>query len=285
MSHRNHCTMPHPVLSKQRQDYAAECWFRIITPQTMLAAGGKEIAITIKYLLNSPTLLNLIAEGQASYVAVVECTPTYRRESYSTRAEDGEDLLLLRRAEWQGTLTLTPYVATTEVIQAFTAPEHSPLIKALAPNGTDLPAGAILAIGDITEVELDSDTGVESIFDLAPNRQISAGTFTVDLTGQRISINLHPDDLAGVNAARHQDHQEPLLHQALYLHALDRAIRNLPDHTGKRWATVVRHRLEEHNINAEADELAENSDRYAQLIFQNPLARMLEVLQKESGNE
>ena len=249
----------------------------------MLAAGGKEIAITVKYHLSSPTLLGLIAEGQASYVSVVECTPTYRRESHVTHAN--EELLLLKRAEWQGTLTLTPYVAATEDIPAFAAPEHSPLIKALAPNGTDLPAGAILAIGDITEVELDDETGVESIFDLAPNRQIPTGTFTTDLTGQRIAINLHPDDLAKVNTARYQTQQEPMLHQSLYLHALDKAIRNLTDHTGKRWATVVQHKLEEHNIDADGEELVENSDRYAQLIFQNPLARMLETLQKESGNE
>ena len=51
--------MPHPVLSNQRQDYAPECKFSILTPQTMLAAGGKEIAITVKYLLSSPTLLEL----------------------------------------------------------------------------------------------------------------------------------------------------------------------------------------------------------------------------------
>ncbi len=283
MSHRNHRSMPHPVLSNQRQDYAPECQFSILTPQTMLAAGGKEIAITVKYLLSSPTLLELIADRRASYVSLVECTRTYRRESHATHAD--EELLLLDRAEWQGTLTVTPYIAATEDIPAFTAPEHNQLIKALAPGGTNLPAGAILAIGDITEVELDDDTGVESIFDLAPNRETPVGAFATDLTGQRIAINLHPDDLIRINTTRYQTQHEPMLHQALYLHALEKAIRNLPDHTGKRWATVVQHKLEEHNIHAGGEELDENSERYAQLIFQNPLARMLNALQEETGNE
>ncbi len=283
MSHRNHRSMPHPVLSNQRQDYAPECQFNILTPQTMLAAGGKEIAITVKYLLSSPTLLELIADRRASYVSVVECARTYRRESHAAHSD--EELLLLDRAEWQGTLTLTPYISATEDIPAFTAPEHNQLIKALAPGGIDLPAGAILAIGDITLVELDDDASVESIFDLAPNRQTPVGAFATDLTGQRIAINLHPDDLARVNTTRYQTQHEPMLHQALYLHALEKAIRNLPDHTGKRWATVVQHKLEEHKIYTDGEDLAENSERYAQLIFQNPLARMLNALQEGTGNE
>ena len=283
MSHRNHRSMPHPVLSSQRQDYLPECRFSIVTPQTMLAGGGREIAITVKYILSSPTLLELVADRKASYVSVVECPRTYRRESHATHAD--EELLLLNRSEWQGTLTVTPYVAATEDIAAFTAPEHSPMIKALVPSGTDLPAGAILAIGDITEVELDDETSVESIFDLAPNRQIPIGVFTTDLTGQRIAINLHPDDLNRINTTRYQTQYEPMLHQALYLHALDKAIRNLPDHMGKRWATVIQHKLEERNIQADGEDLAENSEQYAQLIFESPLERMLNALQKEAGNE
>ena len=283
MSHRNHRSMPHPVLSNQRQDYAPDCRFSILTPQTMLATGGKEIAITVKYLLSSPTLLELIADRRASYVSVVECTRTYRRESHATHAD--EELLLLNRAEWQGTLTLTPYIAATEDVPAFTAPEHNQLIKALAPSGIDLPAGAILAIGDITQVELDDDAGVESIFDLAPNRETPVGTFATHLAGQRIAINLHPDDLAKVNTTRYQTQHEPMLHQALYLHALEKAIRNLPDHPDKRWATVVQHKLEEHDIDINGEDLAEHSESYAQLIFQNPLTRMLNSLQEGTGNE
>ncbi len=284
MSHRNHLSMPHPVLSNQRQDYAPDCQFSITTPQTMLAATGKEIAITVAYFLNSPTLLELIADRRASYISVVECTRTYRRESYATIAN--EDILLLNPTEWQGTLTVTPYVAATEDITGFTAPEHRPLIKALAPDGANLPAGAILAVGDITEVELDDDTGVESIFDLVPYRELTAGTFTTNLTGQRIAINVHPDDLAKINTTRYQTQREPMLHQALYLHALDKAIRNLSDHADKRWATVVHRKLAEHNINA-ADNYdpAEKSEEYAQQIFQNPLARMLNSLQDGTNDE
>lgn len=276
MSHRNHRTMPHPVLSKQRGDYAPECGFDILTPHTVLA-GGKDINITIKYQLTSPTLLELIETERARYITVAECTRTYRRESYPSRGD--EDLLTLARSDWEESLTLSPYVAATADIAGFTAPEHSALVKALAPTGVALPAGAILAIGDSKEIPLEPETGVAAIFDLAPDRTLTVGAFSTSLTGQRIAINLHPDDLVKVNAERNQTSHEPMLHQALYLHALDKAIRNLADYPDLRWATVIRRKLAEHDIDAEADDLAENSERYAQVIFQHPLKRMLETLQ------
>lgn len=276
MSHRNHRTMPHPVLSKQRSDYAPECGFDILTPHTVLA-GGKDINITIKYQLTSPTLLELIAAERARYITVAECTRTYRRESYPSRGD--EDVLTLARSDWEESLTLSPYVAATADIAGFTAPEHSAIVKALTPSGIDLPAGAILAIGDIKEVPLEPETGVAAIFDLATDRNLTVGAFSVNLTGQRIAINLHPDDFGKVNVARNQTHYEPLLHQALYLHALDKAVRNLADYPDLRWATVLRQRLAEHGFDPDADDLSENSERYAQAIFQHPLKRMLETLQ------
>lgn len=279
MSHRNHRSMPHPVLSKQRNDYAPECSFSILTPHTLLAAGGRDIVITIKYQLVSPTLLDMIATQQASYVTLVECARTYRRESYACSGD--EDVLTLTRSDWQETLTITPYVTTAEDIAGFTAPEHNALVKALSPNGADLPAGAILAIGDLTVIELDDATDVKSIFDLAPDRQLAVGTFSTNLTGERIAINLHPDDLVKVNIARNQAHQEPLLHQGLYLHALDKAIRHLPDYPALRWANVIRQKIQEAGFDPDDDDLADNSERYAQAIFRNPLASMLDTMQKE----
>lgn len=276
MSHRNHRTMPHPVLSKQRSDYAPECGFDILTPHTVLA-GGKDINITIKYQLTSPTLLELIAAERACYITVVECARTYRRETYSSRGDD--DLLTLARSDWEESLTISPYVAATADIAGFNAPEHSAVVKALTPSGVDLPAGAILAIGDIKEVPLEPETGVAAIFDLAPDRNLKVGAFSTNLTGQRIAINLNPDDLSKVNAERNQSGHEPLLHQSLYLHALDKAIRNLTDYPDLRWATVIRQKLAEHDIDPDAEDLAENSERHAQIIFQHPLKRMLETLQ------
>lgn len=283
MGHRNHSRIPHPVLSKQRRDYESGYHFAVHTPHKVLTGTGKNISVIVKYDTNSPTLLDLIAKSRAGYVSLIECADTYKRERVmSFQAEDRIDL---ERSGWQGKFTITPYIAATENITGFQASEHRDLIKLLAPAGIDLPAGAILAIGDVEEIELEDTPSVNSIFDLAPNRQTPIGTFSTDLTGQRIAINLHPDDFSKINRVRQQKNQELLLHQSLYLHSLDLAIRNLADHGDKRWAIIIRQKLEAQGINPNGDDLADNSESWAQKIFQNPLDRMLNTLQQEGNNE
>ncbi len=281
MSHRNHLVMPYPVLSSQRDDYAPECYFRMYTPHAQLGNRGQDIIVTVKYHLRSATLHQLIANRQACYCVLIECYRTYRRESQ--RAWDDEDLLVLECQDWQDKLTLTPYIVTTAPVLGFTASEHSPLVQTLIPNGVDLPAGAILAIGDTTEVTLDNDS-VESVFDLVSDKQLEPGRFATDLTRQRIAINVHPDDLRQINRIRSQSHA-PLLHQALYLYALEKGVRNLVDHSDKRWAKVLERVLQDMELlsgdaeDQDAEEWAENAERYAQIIFQQPLVRMLQALQ------
>ncbi len=282
MSHRNHLTVPHPVLSSQRTDYAPDCHFGILMPHCQLGNGGKDIIITIKFQLRSPMLQRLIDERQACFCILIECYRTYLRESYDVWED--EEVLVLDRQDWQDSIYLTPYITAKEKILGFKATEHSSLVQTLAPRGVDLPAGAILAIGEVTEITIE-DEKVESILQLVPNSSLEPGMFDTDLTGQRIAINLHPDYVGYINTIRGQTQRGPLLHQALYLHALDKAVRNLFDHSDKRWASVIEKALEGQGILADEEDYAENSERYAQVIFQKPLERMIHTLQKDDADE
>lgn len=287
MSHRNHRLIPHPVLSKQRRDYLPECYFKMSVSNKVITKGGEGISIVVEYAINSPTLLAMVEQGRAGYVALIECADTYRRERFiSGQTVERIDL---HRRDWEGDFFLASYVTATEEISGFTAPEHSDLIKSLTPSGFDLPVGAILAVGNVEAIALGEAPGVNSIFDLAPDRQIPVGTFSTDLTGQRIAINLHPNDLEKINIARQNANQEPVLHQSLYLHALDKAVRSLTEHEDKRWASIIRQKLEEHGISSTGNDLADQSEKLSQAIFQSqgvsPLGRMMDAMQPGGGNE
>ena len=284
MSYRNRRLMPHPVLSADRDDYRDEYEFTAEVPWSRVSDGGRDIAITVQYRLNVPTLQNLITEGCARYCTVVECSKTYRRSSHIY--EGSEDLIVLKRQEYDGKLTLTPYVAAMVDIPAFNPPEIDDELRQLIPaGGANLPAGAILAIGAASEIELENEVAVESIFDLAPDSRLRLGEFSVDITGQRIAINVHPDTKTEILRVRNRADREPLLHQALYLYALDKAIRNLAEHEGNRWADVIRRKLADNGIGHDDELLAENSEAFAQQIFQYPLGRMLTALQRESDDD
>lgn len=279
MSHRNHQVFPHPVLSPHRSDYGEQCHFEAQVPHSVLSHGGRNINITLRFNLTSESLLSLIEEGKATYMAVLECSRTYQRQSFPSRAAD--EVLVLDHGEWQDALLLTPYVASTEELPSFRSHEHSTLIQALAPQGISLPAGAILAVGNSIEIDLEEEEAVESIFDLAPDRSLVEGTFSTDLTGERIAINLHPDEREAIERIRRQPRLEPLLHQALYLHALEEALRGLDDHSERRWSQRLRQKLERMNIQVDGEDLAERSEFYAQKLLENPFARMLDALHQE----
>lgn len=285
MSYRNRRLMPHPVLSADRDDYRPEYEFSADIPLKMISDGGRDITITVQYRLNSPTLCDLIERGQARYCTVVECPKTYRRTSHVN--EGSEDIIMLRRPEYDGNLVLTPYVAAVDGISAFNPPELNDELCLLLPeNGADLPPGAILAIGSATEISLEPPAAVESIIDLVPNSNLAPGQFAVDLSGQRIAINVHPSVWQGVQQVRNRQQRQPVLHQALYLHAIDKAIRSLSDSEAKRWAEVISRKLVENGIEVDDEEvLSENSETHAQQIFQNPLERMLTALQQENDDD
>ena len=270
MSYRNRRLMPHPVLSPDRDDYRPEYEFSAEVPLSMVSDGGRDITITVQYRLNAPTLCDLIERGKARYCAVVECPKTYRRSSHVIQGT--EDIIMLRRQEYDGRLVLTPYVAAVDSIAAFNPPElHDELQQLLPADGADLPAGAILAIGLAAEISLESPTAVESIIDLVPNSKLQSSHFAVDLSGQRIAINVHPSVWGGVQQVRSRQERQPILHQALYLHAIDKAIRSLSDSEGKRWAEVISRKMVDSGIDVNDEEsLSENSETYAQQIFQNP---------------
>ncbi len=282
MSHRNHHIFPHPVLSPQRQDYESQYSFEVLTPHTVLFRMGQNINIRLKYQLQSNCLRNLIVENRATYMAVIECSRTYQRRSFPSCAEEND--LMLNRSEWQGNLHLTPYVATTTEIPGFGTPEHSSMIRRLAPQGIDLPAGAILAVGNIIAIDLEEESAIQSIFDIVPDRGREKGTFSTELSGERIAINIHPDSLENFQNIRRQSQFEPLLHQALYLHTLHKALLGLEDHTHRRWAQVLHRRLEAKGISI-SEELADNAELYAQQLFDLPFARMLDTLNQETDDE
>lgn len=285
MSYRNQRLMPHPVLSADRNDYRPGCEFVAEIPWSRISDGGRDITITVQYRLKAPTLHDLITQGQARYCTVVECPKTYRRSSHHSN-EGGQDLIMLKRPEYDGKLTLTPYVAAIADIPAFKPPELDDELRRLIPaGGTDLPAGAILAIGLPTEIELDNQTAVESIIDLAPDSGLRKGQFAVDLTGQRIAINVHRNIWQDIQQLRNRSDKQPLLRQSLYLYAIEKAIRNLDDGEGKRWADVIRRKLADNGIDDDPELIAENSEIHAQQIFQNPLEGMLTALQQEGGDD
>ena len=280
MTYRNRRIFPHPVLGSAQNDYQSEFTFNADYPVSQVSEGGKKITITVDYLLDCPTLLALIKRNLAQYVTVVECTKTYRRESYPS-GHSTQDLILLECQNYDDKLTLTPYIVAVGRIEKFNPPEVDDGLKELIPGGVNLPAGAILAIGKTNDIDLDEPAPITSIFDLAPDKKLQEGEFKVDLSGQRIAIYVHPATKGQINKLRKLKACSPIFYQSLYLHAVDKAIRNCNEVAEENWAKVIKRKLAEIDVDVDGEknvDLDENSEKYAQRLLKTPLGDMLDIL-------
>lgn len=278
MSHHNHSVFPHPVLSPRRRDYASNCNFKILVTSPVLNREGI-FSLTIKYCVDCPSLQQQVEDQRAACLALLECSATYRREEHTVKGFD--DVLQLDSREWSDRVLLTPYITATKSIPGFWSEEFSPVTKTLISGGLDLQVGTVLAVGETTEIEVTSEGN--SIFDLASNLRAPPGTFQINLDGERIAITLNRDDLQKINELRKIRRHQPLLNQALYLHALYEALRSWPDFADKRWAKTLLRKMEEQGIDFQDGDFADRVQFYAQKLFEYPLSAMLDSIHREDS--
>ena len=264
--------LPFPVLAPRNDDYG-ESKFVATVPAVALH-NGKDINLTIKYHLTSPTLKGLIAEGKATYVSLVVCESTWARDTYVSGSED--DVQVLKASDYADALVLTPYVISTGAIAGFSSEEHAGEIKGAKPEGFDIPSGGILAVGKSTRIVLKEGGSLYSAFNLVGNDSIGRGEFKVALDDNRIQIHVAPQDKAEIEALRLRD-EAAVLHSALYLHAVVEALRYRFDFPQMRWAMTMQQALERHSISAsDPDEWKEQALDHAQILMGRPVGVLLD---------
>lgn len=278
-----HRLLPYPLLASWTDDYVNATFEAIIPPAVL--NNTVDINISIQYQLTSEALLNLIQEGQARYAAQVTCPSTFTRECY---LPDRHDLLILPAGEYAKELNITPYVVAIADIVGFIAEEHAEEIREVTPEGFDLPVGTILALGDQTRITLDEQGSTDSVIDLVSNKQTKAGSFQIDLEGNRLEIHVNPKDKNKIKTLRQQgpnSTEQAALFPALYLHVVAEALRNLPDYPDTNWAQTMRRSLELRQIDVEDEELKSNSLQYAQELMEQPMERMLTAFTNRDEQE
>ena len=272
--------LPHPLLAPWNDDYT-DATFTAQVPHAVLN-NGKQINLTVKYHLTSQALCGLVNEGKAQYVGLIACAKTFSRNSYTTDQED--ELYILDAADYADELKLTPYVVATQPVVGFTAPEHNQEIRQLKPDGFDIPAGSILAVGNSTDVTLEEGGSPYSIVDLVADPNVDVGTFKVELDDNRLKVHMAPPDKSRTEALRmhgQNSREMAILFPSIYLHAITEAVRNLTEHSERRWAQTIRKALERNGINVDDDELQINALTYAQTLMEKPVGTLMTALDRE----
>lgn len=275
--------IPYPLLAPWTDDYGDK-EFSASVPLAVLN-NGKDINLTIKYHLTSQYLLGLVSAGKAQYLAVVSCPKTSVRFAYPS-TQDEEILEELDAIEYSESIELRPYLVATENIDGFASDEHTAEFGHFKPEGFDIPAASILAVGDKTLVTLEDGDSPNSVIDLVSNPKIEDGRFEVDLTDHRIKVEVSPNDKNRIEAIRDRDKkitgvESVTLFPAIYLHAVTEALRNISEYPEARWVHTMRNSLDKHNINEDDEVLKDYALSYAQKLLDRPLGMLLKAFDRE----
>ena len=270
--------MPHPLLSGRSPDYAAGCHF-LAEPDVMRRTGSGSIAIVLDYTVSAPSIVSLIDSEKAMFCTVVECDSTKTREAFVS--DEFRHPVTLDSSIYTGAVKIRPHITATEHIEGFYSDDWRADIKEMLPNGISLPTGAILGRAVVIDFDAGGLISGESFFEIAPAAHIEKGLYSIDIEGERITIQVCPDDLPPINSLRNMDDRETApIWMGMYQRAVEEGVRRHRDeeHVKKRWAHNIGKQLGDAGMETyDADVLEARTLEYAQRLMQNPLNRITAV--------
>lgn len=263
----DHMLFGHPILSSSSNDYrdglfAAEFEISVEDPDWLV------IAATID--LQCDDLDELLEEGGAGCGFYVICRQTYQNRLIEMTP--GSASHKLNAHHFFGTIQLRPVVWSKESRTGWTSKYLHPEYGGRA----DLPAAAILAVGDEYRFSVDRERlrPFESIFALAANEELQRGEMAVDPERDKITIFVHPDTKDSVDAIRNDQRGRTVLLNALYLPALMQVLSEVSQRgntfEGKAWYRIFSAKCAASGVDPASGESLQNAQR----LLKYPFARV-----------
>ena len=262
--------LPHPVLLPDGSDYKRGTFDATIT-ETHRTLDG-QIRAAVKFSLESDFIQKLVRDGKARMCLVTQCARTYRREFH--HAADMETMLCLSLADYADKIIVSPYIIATDPIKSFVSGEHDDEFKGMP---ISLPAGAILARGNDSELTLDSLHTLSAAIRLRTDNKLDEGEYRIDIDDDYINIIMHKKTREKVESVRKTAIGQ--LYPSLYMSALTHAIRNIEGNKDRKWAEALAKSLGQYG--PASGDLNEKPYVYAQMLLQNPLERILAPQEKQ----
>ncbi len=276
--------LPYPLLSKTTDDYPLS-GFNCHVRNSVLS-NGEMINLALEYQLNSESLQELIERHHADYALQTACVRTFHRQLH-TAGQNNTQYLALPAREYAHEIIATPYIVATQPLRGFASPEHTAEIRELKPDGFDLPRGSILAVADSIRITV-TETSLHSAVDLVANTDIARGHYDLDLESDRIKLCVNPADkllLERLRSQRSSQLGRSTLATTFYLNAITQALHQMHEYPYNGWAQALQTALERHQIDADNETVRRNASRYAQIILEAPLGRLLVSLADPSDLE
>ena len=255
--------LPHPVLLPDGRDYKNGRKFDMTVGKPQHTMDGF-ILVSVRFVLESAFMKRLLSKKRAKIFVIVQCSKTYKRETYT--AERMELELRLPLVDYVDKITLSPHIVSTEPIKSFRSTEHHDEFSGVT---IDIPTGAILARGSDTDLMIDSLQTLGAAIQLLTNNDLERGEYRIDVSEDYINIYMHEETRRYVEFLRKSKLYR--LFPSVYMVALTHAMQNIESEDNRKWAESLKKTLDDNNI--KIDDLNDNAYKYSQQLLKYPLKR------------
>jgi len=274
MSHIVHL-LPHPVIKPGGNDYKEECTFEMKVNRREII--GNKIRINLSHNLKSNTINELINNKGAEFCLVAKCSETNKRDIH--RTHESKICWELTAADYARELTITPYVVATKKISMMHSDEHDEEFKLLLPEGVNLPAGAILAVGNYWKILLYKIPSLQAAIKLHKNNQVDEGMYHIDTDDDWIKIQVNEKTYDMIKSIINHNYSDVLY--PFYTAVVEKGIRDMKDHESRKWTEALRKSLKKKDIDPDGTDFTDHADQHAQKLLEGPLKRLEVILRLE----
>lgn len=279
---------PHPVLSPWTDDHNDDCGYAITAEQNAYVDNNGYLIARILHRVDCTILSEAVSTGVAICAIKVSSPRTLKRETHTTDTNNPlAHEIKLEPSYYVGnersgvSVTLTPFiVAANNDLWNINEHYHPEYINAGLDNFNP-GRGGLLAAGHGVKVSAD-DSSPESIVDISvTDAKVNLHHFIVELDNDRIIIKVNRriyEQIQRTQIGRY----EPILHSALYLHAITEALRNLGQYQDTRWTEVLTDALTKSKCPTDEEKVRSDPLYYAQILLKHPLKDTVSLLGESS---
>ena len=241
-------TFPHPVLWGEGGEYddyvqrkfQATCSFE-------LDKNYGDVSISYKFVVSEEEICKLINDSKAVYVIEINCPQTLMRHVFTTNEQEGQ--FPLGKGKLHGRTEMTAFIVCTEDIENYSSKNFNP---EFGDNATfNLLSGDILATIDTDIYEWNNDfvKPLHSVFELVGIDNIEVGMFDVDISGEKVKIQMNPRDKNSFESIRQSSTHKPIA-MLVYFAAVTEVLYRMKSIDSdvskeKKWYRAIKYKLGE----------------------------------------
>lgn len=188
---------PYPILAYFNDDYSENSLFYV---RPKVTRTTNSYVINVNFILNDPTIAELIAQGKVMFVISVACSKTLYRQAFISYEFDSE--FVLSKSDFDGKIEYQFSVVAKENIKDYSSSSFNDVFKGIS---FDINKGEPVAIAEPFTQNISSEgieDNVPSIFNVVKKDKSEPGYFNYTLHSDKIVIELGKYEFQRFNKLR-----------------------------------------------------------------------------------